>query len=151
MGTWSLPQTKPQAERLISLMQKPIPANKAPDVLYDLFGSDALFDVIERTRKQLGDEADMRTPLKYFLASALATQDLAFKPWNREATELLVDECEEFIPLINYLNDFVYQTASRNWHFKDALQVRPDLSVQEAMNVIYEACAGHRSLYKWHF
>lgn len=46
MGTWSLPKTAAQADRLADLMAGPIPASQACDLLYPVIGDDNLFDNI---------------------------------------------------------------------------------------------------------
>ncbi len=48
MGTWSTPNTMAKANKLAKLLAKPLPGEKATDVLYDLVGDDDLFDNIDR-------------------------------------------------------------------------------------------------------
>lgn len=46
MGTWSTPNTMPKARRLAKLLARPLPAEKATEILYYLVGDDRLFDDI---------------------------------------------------------------------------------------------------------
>ena len=43
-GTWAIPDTMEKAKELSALMQKPIPAEKASQLVYSLTGDDSLFD-----------------------------------------------------------------------------------------------------------
>lgn len=46
-GTWSLPNTKQKAMKLKKILSKPLSAEKAGDVLYDLTGDDSLYDMFD--------------------------------------------------------------------------------------------------------
>jgi NAD(P)H-dependent FMN reductase len=56
MGTWSIPNTMAKARRLAKLLAKPLPAEGATDVLYDLVGDDRLFDSLG----EAGGSSDVR-------------------------------------------------------------------------------------------
>lgn len=43
-GTWAIPDTMEKAKELSALMQKPIPVEKASQLVYSLTGDDSLFD-----------------------------------------------------------------------------------------------------------
>ena len=98
MGTWSLPQTKTQAEELMALLEQPLTANDAPEKLYYLLGDDGLYDVIAKARNAHGDNADVRVFVKTFLARFLQEQDQAFEPYEPEAVALLSAACIHYLP-----------------------------------------------------
>lgn len=146
MGTWSLPQTLPQAEKLRSLLQQPIPATTAPDVLTELYSDDALFDVIDHIGKQYGPTADIRATLKYFIADALINKDVALEPWDREAYDLLTNLCSEYLPIAHYLHQLLHRPPNRCWRALDVLEVRSDLKMQQARKVIDRVYETHEDL-----
>ncbi len=58
-GTWSVPETPEQVEKLTILLKNPLNAEKALDELYDVFGDDELFDDLE-VMKRNEPETDVR-------------------------------------------------------------------------------------------
>jgi hypothetical protein len=58
-GTWSVPETPEQVEKLTNLLKNPLNAEKALDELYDVFGDDELFDDLE-VMKRNEPETDVR-------------------------------------------------------------------------------------------
>lgn len=103
MGTWTLPQTKTQAVLLRLLLQQPILAKNAQDILNPLFGDDDLFDVILHIKNQHGPDTDVRVTVKFFLADALVGKALAYKPWDEDAYATLCAECRDYLPLAQFM------------------------------------------------
>ena len=62
-GTWSFPEDLEQVNQLKVLLSKPLPKEKAEDVLYDLIGDDELFDDIE--------EAEPGSDVRYLVKARL--------------------------------------------------------------------------------
>lgn len=93
MGTWSLPQTKQQAEKLSKLLEKPLSLRKAEDKLYHLTGDDSLFDEFFYLRKEHGNKYDCRDEVKNFVKEIIKRykkQPKDFrKPFEPEALEIL--------------------------------------------------------------
>ncbi len=58
-GTWSVPETPEQVKKLTTLLKNPLNAEKALDELYDVFGDDELFDVLEAMKRN-EPETDVR-------------------------------------------------------------------------------------------
>ena len=58
-GTWSIPETPEQVEKLTNLLKNPLDAETALDELYDVFGDDELFDDLE-VMKRDEPETDVR-------------------------------------------------------------------------------------------
>lgn len=52
MGHWALPDTSSDARMLSNLVAQGIPAGTACEVLYDLIGSDLLFDRLDKIAKK---------------------------------------------------------------------------------------------------
>lgn len=76
-GTWAIPSTPEQQERLIELLSSELPvgpdANNATDQLYDLFGDDELFDNLAELAERDAD-ADAR-PIVMDRLAKLAPMD----------------------------------------------------------------------------
>lgn len=98
MGTWSLPQTRVQAEELLKLLAQPLKASEATEKLYHLIGDDDLFDVIGKADDESSGEADVRVFVKTSLANFLQHTALAYEPWEPEALALLIPACEHYLP-----------------------------------------------------
>ncbi len=94
MGTWALPQTVKQAKELQKLVAKPLSPKVAEDKLYNLLGDDDLFDKIETSKKENGNDCDVRilveSSLKYFLNHT----EEAVKPWNPKVYKICKDICK---------------------------------------------------------
>jgi hypothetical protein len=60
MGTWSLPRTTAEFEKLFTAIQSPFAASTAEDRLYHLLGDDDLFDNIAKAKK-VDQTADVRS------------------------------------------------------------------------------------------
>jgi len=58
-GTWSVPETQEQVEKLTNLLKNPLNAETALDELYDVFGDDELFDDLEVMKRE-EPETDVR-------------------------------------------------------------------------------------------
>jgi hypothetical protein len=58
-GTWSIPETPEQVEKLTHLLKNPLDAATALDELYDVFGDDQLFDDLEVMKRE-EPETDVR-------------------------------------------------------------------------------------------
>lgn len=69
-GTWALPDNEADASKLIKVLSKPLPASKAPNVLYDLIGDDALFDEIGNIAEE-EPNADVRPTVIYIIEEML--------------------------------------------------------------------------------
>ena len=66
MGIWALPDTEEKIEKLKSLMENPIRADGAQDLLYNLLGCDNFFDLIDEI-KQEDPESDIRISVFTYL------------------------------------------------------------------------------------
>lgn len=93
MGTWSLPQTKQQAEKLSKLLEKPLLSRSIEDNLYHLAGDDNLFDEISTLKKEYGSKYDFRNRVKTFINNIIERyennpEDFS-KPFESEALEIL--------------------------------------------------------------
>lgn len=93
MGTWTLPQTKQQAEKLSKLLEKTLPLNNLENKLYDLIGDDDLFDKIVSDRKVFGGKHDCSDEVKDFLRELIERYETSpeefTKPFEPEALEIL--------------------------------------------------------------
>ena len=93
MGTWTLPQTKKQAEKLSKLLEKPLPLKNLENKLYDLIGDDDLFDEIVSDRKVFGEKHDYNESIKNFLKELIERYKTSLeeftKPFEPEALEIL--------------------------------------------------------------
>ena len=58
-GTWSVPETPEQVEKLTNLLKNPLNAETALDELYNVFGDDELFDDLEVMKRE-EPETDVR-------------------------------------------------------------------------------------------
>ncbi len=71
-GTWAIPKTPEQKERLKALMAEPlefgVDAQNATGAMYDLIGDDELFDQLYADSQELGPEADARPTIKKFMS-----------------------------------------------------------------------------------
>lgn len=94
MGTWALPQTQKQANKLQKLMLNPLPAKMAEDQLYHLLGDDDLFDKISSVRKECSENHDVRNMVKSSLRFFVETNDGAVEPWNPKALEICEQICQ---------------------------------------------------------
>lgn len=66
-GTWAIPDTIEKANELASLMKKPIPAEKAGDLVYSLTGDDSLFDNFYELEDD-GPDTDARPTIARWIA-----------------------------------------------------------------------------------
>lgn len=93
MGTWALPQTKKQAEKLSKLLEKPLKAKSAEDELYDLIGDDIFFDEIAEIRRKKGASYDVRSIIKPYIEDLIKMHNENpnnfYKPFEPEALEIL--------------------------------------------------------------
>lgn len=102
-GTWALPDTPVEKEKLKELLSKPIPvgvdAINATELLYDIFGDDELFDKLSELAKEDPD-ADARDVIidrmmqldDAFNIEDYMPDDLAPEPEAPEAPETQVPE-----------------------------------------------------------
>jgi len=95
MGTWTLPQSKKQAEKLSELLKKPLLLNNLEHKLYNLIGDDDLFDQIISDRNVFGSKHNYNKAIKEFLRGLVERYEnkpedftKAFEP---EALEILKD------------------------------------------------------------
>jgi len=93
MGTWTLPQTKKQADKLSKLLEKSLPLKNLENKLYDLIGDDDLFDEIVSDRKVFGEKHNYNESVKNFLKELIERYENPpeefTKPFEPEAIEIL--------------------------------------------------------------
>lgn len=88
-GTWSAPQTVEQAQRLIQLLDQPLPASEAAEKLYMLMGDDDLFDHIQESIEKDGPNTDVRPLVKGYIRKWVNNPDMFVNAWDPEALEML--------------------------------------------------------------
>lgn len=92
-GTWSSPNTVDKALALHKLMQRPIPANKASDLLYDLIGDDDLFDSIHEIETQDDPTDDARHVIQHHIQKMIRNFDPNDwkSEWDADSIRILQD------------------------------------------------------------
>lgn len=100
-GTWAAPQTEKQALKLQALMQNPLPAGQATNVLYHLIGDDELFDNINEIEDKDGPGADVRYIIASRLKNWLDEMDQANwrNPWDPKALAIIKGLVEKYTNL----------------------------------------------------
>lgn len=78
MGTWALPDTKKKALQLEELMQSPIEARTAEEIIYNLLGDDELGDEIDNIAMSEGGHTDVRPEIACRLNEFV--EDYALRP-----------------------------------------------------------------------
>lgn len=110
-GTWALPDSKEKVDRLVALMQNPIPADQAADMLYGLLGDDNLFDSIDEVKQKDDPSDDVRPVIKHHLekmAERVPTiQNVLFKLSRMNRMDPTTDIGREFRESYNWLSSKV--------------------------------------------
>jgi hypothetical protein len=84
-GTWSIPETPEQVEKLTTLLKNPLDAETALDELYDVFGDDQLFDDLEVMKRE-----EPETDVRHVVISRL--KDMNFIKEVRENNKPIKEE-----------------------------------------------------------
>ena len=90
-GTWALPYTIEKAKEIASLMNNPIPVEKATDLMYSLIGDDELFDSLGELEDD-GAGTDARPTIARWIADNMDL--IAANVDDQEVIKALADVAE---------------------------------------------------------
>ena len=90
-GTWALPDTMEKAKEIASLMNNPIPVEKASDLMYSLIGDDELFDLFGELEDD-GTGTDARPTIARWIADNMDL--IAANVDDQEVIKALADVAE---------------------------------------------------------
>ena len=90
-GTWALPDTIEKAKEIASLMNNPIPVEKAADLMYSLIGDDELFDLFGELEDD-GAGTDARPTIARWIADNMDL--IAANVDDQEVIKALADIAE---------------------------------------------------------
>jgi len=90
-GTWALPDTMEKAKEIASLMNNPIPVEKASDLMYSLIGDDELFDLFGELEDD-GAGTDARPTIARWIADNMDL--IAANVDDQEVIKALADVAE---------------------------------------------------------
>lgn len=103
-GAWALPNTTKRAKDLEKLFKSPLTAKIAKNKLYDLFGDDHLFDILDDYIKDGDNDLDVRNVIKDEL-------EIMLNDYIKRPKDFLVKFDDEAIKI---LNNIVKNTLKRN-------------------------------------
>lgn len=145
-GTWSIPLSSQSAAKLAAVMEEPILAKDATDVLWDLFGTDALFDAIQ----EMDPEDDVRGLVKDHLKNVIS--DYAENPErfkqkaDREALislRSIIDEAESMSSVYDQIIDLRVSEGCVRAERDHALEVLD--SIQMERNILLSSVKESKS------
>jgi hypothetical protein len=98
-GTWSVPDTPEQVQKLTTLLKNPLDAETALDELYDVFGDDELFDDLEVMKRE-----EPETDVRHVVIRRL--KDMNFIKEVRENAKQVEEAVGEFAdPIYDLIDD----------------------------------------------
>ena len=71
-GTWSFPSNEKTINKLKKVLAKPLRADKAGDVMYDIYGDDSLYDSFDELIDDGEGDTDVRDMVKSALKKSVA-------------------------------------------------------------------------------
>jgi hypothetical protein len=80
-GTWSFPNSDKLIDKLKKVLAKPLRADKAGDVMYDIYGDDALYDYFDELIDDGEGDSDVRDEIKSNLKKAVSD-------WEKGKTDI---------------------------------------------------------------